>query len=292
MTQNIAEENARLQATIAQQEVDLEKSRIEIQLAKQKADEKEKEDNVAAQVNTAVGSALSQTNLLDKLNSLATLVTCDADCQRTKQLETLRERFYYWSRTLREAPDKVAKSEQEYVTFDKGAEAYNTLIFGRNTQTAADIQTKADEAHAIVKTDLDILVQQYVTDSQVAYRLQELLVMKVAEYVTLKQQENRLDQDRSTLGRKVLYEDSDRNSLKFFNRALLFLYYGVLFMYIVFGSFFSKAQYMNRAVWLILANYILFPFVAYWFTVQLFNVKHVVQHLFREVPHQNVYRNI
>ena len=285
-------ESAKCQATVAQQEADLDKTRQEIFEAKRKADKKAQEDAVAARVNRAVGDAFAEANLLDKLNSLAKLVTCDAECQRSKQLETLRQRFDYWTRTLQEAPDEVAQTEQAYVTFDKGAEAYNLLIFGRNTQTAADAQAKADKLHATVKEDVDILVQQYTVDSQVAYRVQEVLIMKTAEYVKLKQAENQLDQDKSTLGRKVAYEDGDLTKLQFFHRALLFFYYGVLFVYIVFGSYFSKAQYRNPAVWIILANYILFPWVAYWVTVQLFTVKNVTQHVLREVPYQNVYRNI
>lgn len=298
-SQVTSEERARFQAdrekcqaAISQQEADLDKTRQEILEAKKKADKKAQEDAVAAQVNRAVGDALGEANLLDKLNSLATLVTCDADCQRSKQLEVLRQRFDYWTRTLEAAPDEVAQTEQAYVTFDKGADAYKLLIFGRNTQTAADAQAKADKAHATVKEDIDVLVRQYGIDSQVAHRVQEVLIMKTAEYVKLKQAENQLDQDRSTLGRKVAYEDGDLKKLEYFHTALLFFYYTVLFVYIVFGSYFSKAQYRNPAVWIILANYILFPWAAYWITVQLFTVKNVTQHVLREVPHQNVYRNI
>jgi hypothetical protein len=294
-----AEERARFQAdrekcqaAISQQEADLDKTRQEILEAKKKADKKAQEDAVAAQVNRAIGDAMGEANLLNKLNSLAKLVTCDAECQRSKQLEVLRQRFDYWTRTLQEAPEEVAQTEQALVTFEKGADAYNLLIFGRNTQTAADAQAKADKAHAIVKEDIDVLVRQYGIDSQLAHRVQEVLIAKTAEYVKLKQAENQLDQDKSTLGRKVAYEDGDLTKLKYFHKALLFFYYTVLFVYIVFGSYFSKAQYMNPAVWIILVNYLLFPWVAYWVTVQLFTVKNVTQHVLREVPHQNVYRNI
>jgi len=61
--------------------------------------------------------------------------------------------------------------------------------------------------------------------------------------------------------RKIYYEDNAITKLKFYKMLILIVYYSILGIYIIFGGFFSNKKYKNIFVLLIIALYILFPFL-------------------------------
>ena len=285
-------EEEKCKATVTSQKAALQKQR-EAEIARKEAEiQKERQRAIDIAAGKSVEDALNDANLIETLNRLAAQITCDSDCQRQKRLDALRDRFNYWTRTLQQAPDQVTKSEKAYVTFDKGEEEYNAMIFKRNEVKAQEFKNKSEAMHSEVDENVQILTRQYGFDTIFAKRVQELLLLKMEAYVTIKQQETQFDQQRNTVGRRVAYEDKNMDSLQFFNTTILFLYYGMLVVYIVFGSFVSKQQYENKAMWIILINYILFPLVVYWLTVKMFGIKNDVQHMLRDIPYKNVYRDL
>lgn len=285
-------EEEKCKATVSSQRAALEKQREEEEARKQAAIEAERQHAIDVAAGKSVEDALNDANLIETLNRLAAQITCDSDCQHQKRLEALRDRFNYWTRTLRQAPDQVTKSEKAYVVFDKGEEAYDAMIFKRNEVKAQEFKNKSSAMHSQVDNAVQLLTRQYGFDTIFAKRVQELLLLKMEDYVKIKQSQTQFDQQRNTDGRRVAYEDKSMVTLHFFNKTILFLYYGMLVVYIVFGSFVSKQQYENKAMWIILINYILFPLVVYWLTVKMFGVKNDVQHMLRDIPYKNVYRDL
>ena len=285
-------EQEQCNAKVAKMQSDLQLSREQEQERKRLAAEKARQDEIDAEANKALMDSLNEANLIDTLNKLAAQVTCDEACQRQYQLDVLQQRYEYWLSMVMISPSELAANEKAYVVFDKGEEAYNQMIFARNENTAKQFKEKSLRLHEPVVENMNVLVRQYGYDTEFAKRVQELLVVKTSEYVTLKRSEVLYQQTRDTVGRKVAYEDKGMQSLGFFQKAILFLYYGFFVVYLVFGSYFSKQQYMNKAVWIIVLNYLLFPLIVYWLTLKIFTVKNSVQHFIREAPYTNVHRNM
>jgi magnesium-transporting ATPase (P-type) len=64
-----------------------------------------------------------------------------------------------------------------------------------------------------------------------------------------------------TNGRKVYYEDQEINNLNFYQTIIKVIYYLLLVVYIILGSFVGKKEYKNWKVWIIMLLYILLPFI-------------------------------
>jgi len=81
---------------------------------------------------------------------------------------------------------------------------------------------------------------------------------------TLNDVNDAIDSYKKTIkidARKIFYEEQATDTVKTVEQILFVVYYGLILIYFMFGSFFSKAYYKNWKFWLILSLYIVFPYL-------------------------------
>jgi len=84
-------------------------------------------------------------NDLDKFNSLidqaAEAITCDANCQKQKKKNELKQKYINAQSNLARGPQQVETARKNYVIYNKGEPVYNELVEMELTKKATMIAT-------------------------------------------------------------------------------------------------------------------------------------------------------
>lgn len=230
--------------------------------------------------------------LINKLNKVSQSIFCQGECQRNRIRMQLQWEYEAAKQNLRSAPSQEHEAEKNLYVFDKSYQEYIAMIFNRNTVTASAFKKDSLALHTTYTTDLNVLIQQYTTEVRLAGRIEELFMTKMEDYVLLKQKLDSTEKNANTLGRKIAYEDNDASRILIIKKMILFIYYGLFVMYLIFGSFFGKQQYTNKAMWWLIYCYLLAPLITYDTSKQLFSVASWTAYMWQDTAPKNVYINI
>lgn len=191
-------------------------------------------------------------------------ILCNADCQKQKTSEQLKQDYLNAKNNLLTAPNQVEETEKKYVTFTQGELAYNDLESNKITETASTISTKFQEKFNNEVQKIQSQIQGY-TGLLVNFKnVVELYIKYKKENIALFKKLKDETSDLLTNERKTFYEDQGIDNLKFIYHYIILTIY-IIFV-IAFGSFslmFPTSAFYNWKVKLFLfIAFIILPFVA------------------------------
>jgi hypothetical protein len=205
---------------------------------------------------------------LGRFNSLidqaAEAITCDANCQKQKKTDELKQKYINAQSNLARGPQQVETARKNYVVYNKGEPAYNQLVEMELTKKATMIATFFENNFNEESKNVLYDVKTY---SGLLSNLKNVFEL----YLKYKQENDKLTKklkeetnDILTNERKTYYQDQGIDNLKFY------YYYFLLIVYIIcvilFGvfNFIYPSQMSGKIRAVILIILLILPFISTW----------------------------
>jgi hypothetical protein len=205
---------------------------------------------------------------LGRFNSLidqaAEAITCDANCQKQKKTEQLKQKYINAQSNLARGPEQLQTARKNYVVYNKGEPAYNQLVEMELTKKATMIATFFENNFNEESKNVLYDVKTY---SGLLSNLKNVFEL----YLKYKQENDKLTKklkeetnDILTNERKTYYQDQGIDNLKFY------YYYFLLIVYIIcvilFGvfNFIYPSQMSGKIRAVIFIILLILPFISTW----------------------------
>ena len=231
--------------------------------------------NVFSQLQNALSSTSDVTNQSnlnqalidaglpqDRLNSIIELasdrLTCGTHCQRDREAQQLRNKFYNAQQNLCKAPEKVSEAEKNFYVYTEGEKGYEDMLLKRYTKDVGEMKQESIKNHKDLVRIIQLLTNDYETDSINLDRMNELLRVRLKENDKLKKVIDNNTGIAQTNDRKVVYEAREREWLETVRKSLIYLLIITVFLYLIFGNFFKKQLYKNIRIWVIIALFVIY----------------------------------
>jgi len=205
---------------------------------------------------------------LNKFNSLinqaSNAIMCDSNCQKTQQMQALKQKFQTAESNLATAPGQLQVAERNYVTFAGGASAYNDLQDQQLSEKAEVITDQitivVDTASQTIKTLIDTYDGLFINFKNVV----ELHNKYMTENIELaKDLKDEID-DVSKNDRKTFYENQEIDNLKFYYYYFFLTIYVIcVICFIIFG-FIYPSQNSVSSRFFIFIGLVILPFISSW----------------------------
>jgi hypothetical protein len=219
-----------------------------------------------------------------------------SDCYKSKQSELLKKTMDANKKTAQDIPMDLSQSEKNYYVYNggnTGGEAiYSQLIIDRFATTAEEFKQNSIEKQQQFMSDLLQSIKQYQAALIFQNQMANLLKTRRSEQADLKKNVNYYEKVLHTSERKFVYENKNMDSLYMYRRILIFLYYGALVCFIIFGNFIPDKLYNKWSVWLIIVIAAIFPIILNMLMMWLFLLYDTLSYWFAELPHKDVYFNM
>lgn len=212
-------------------------------------------------INKALVSAgLPQNKLNAILAQTKDKLLCNPDCQKQRQGNAYKQKWDLAKKNYKAAPEEIKQAEKNYYIFDKGYGAYKDMLYDRYTKSAAEFKAASNKKHAIVETEIQELLANYTAGTTYLKRMNEFLKIKLQEKEDLQHDIDAYIGYTETSGRKVIYENRERDSLTTYRQVITYLFLLIVLLFLVFGPFLPNKLYKQWRVWLILALFLLLPY--------------------------------
>ena len=222
------------------------------------------------------------------VNQASDSILCDANCQKDRESNTLKQKYLNAQTNLYTAPSQLRAAEKNYYIYAEGESAYDE-IQEMELQTTVDkitdtYKTNFDNKAAQVKTQIDTYSGLFLNFENV-YDLYDKYKKRNIELLTeLKDETN----DVLTNERKTYYEDQGIDNLKFYYYYFLFTVYIVCIILFGFFSLKYPSQYSIVARICIFIFLIVLPFIS---SFILGNFIYLLHETYNLLP-KNVYNNV
>ena len=206
-------------------------------------------------------------NMNDILSKLKEKLSCDSACQKKRTADELKQKWLNAERQAKNSGEEIESAKKNYYLYAEGKNGYNNLKKSEYIHSTADYEKNASANH-------------------------KKLVNEINEN---KELEDKIDEYGKTIftnERKVIYENHDMGRIMTYNKILIFIYYGLLLLFLIIGNFFSDKLYTSPKIWAVLIFYVIFPFTLAWIVRHLFAIKNKISYLFNNKVYKNVYTNI
>ncbi len=210
--------------------------------------------------NALIKAGLPQNKINDLIATMRDKLTCNPECQKKRKGDAFKQKWDLAKKNYKKAPEEIQQAEKNYYLYDKGYGAYKEMLYDRYAKTAAEFKTASNKKHAELQAELQELLASYDAGTIYLKRMNELLQIKLAEKEDLEKKIDAYIGYTETSGRKVIYEDRERNTLTLYRQGLLYLFFFIVILYIVFGNFIPEQKYKKWHVWLILLMFIVVPY--------------------------------
>lgn len=205
---------------------------------------------------------------LGRFNSLidqaAEAITCDANCQKQKKTEQLKQKYINAQSNLARGPEQLETARKNYVVYNKGEPAYNHLVEMELTKKATMIATFFENSFNEESKNVLYDVKTYSGLLSNLKNVFELYLKYKQENVKLTKKLKEETNDILTNERKTYYQDQGIDNLKFY------YYYFLLIVYIIcvilFGvfNFIYPSQMSGKIRAVILIILLILPFISTW----------------------------
>jgi hypothetical protein len=212
-------------------------------------------------INKALISAgLPQNKLNDLIAQTKDKLMCNPECQKQRQGDAYKQKWDLAKKNYKAAPEEIRQAEKNYYIFDKGYGAYKDMLYDRYSKTAAEFKTASNKKHANVQAEIQELLDNYTAGTIYLKRMNEFLKIKLQEKEDLRHDIDAYTGFTETSGRKVIYENRERDSLTMYRQVITYLFFAFVLLFIVFGKFIPNKMYKQWPVWLLLALFLLLPY--------------------------------
>jgi hypothetical protein len=220
-----------------------------------------------------------------------------SDCYINKKKIDLTNKLNKAQQNLKDAPLELSLAEKNLYVFNDGQPdgefVYNTIIIDRFATTAEDLKRNSINKQQEYMSNLAQNLKQHQAELLFKTRTDELLKTRQNENDELHKKINLYDRILQTNERKVVYENNDMNSIYMYRRIMLFLYYGAIICYIIFGNFIPDKLYTKYSVWAIIIIVSIFPIILNLLMKWIFIIGSVIVFWFKkEMPYRDVYADL
>jgi len=210
--------------------------------------------------STLISAGLPQNKINDLIAVARDKLMCDSDCQKQRTGDAYKKQWDLAKKNYENAPEEIRLAEKNYYLYDKGYGAYKDMLYDRYSNTAAEFKLSSNKKHDELQTEIQELLANYNSGTIYLKRMNELLKIKLEEKEELAKKIDDYIGYTETNGRKVIYEDRERDGLTMYRKGLLYLFFLIVLFYIVFGKFIPEKIYKKRKAWIILALFIIIPY--------------------------------
>jgi len=207
-------------------------------------------------------SDLPKTEISEFVKMATASMQCDTACQKRKELEKLKQKWTSAKTEYTNLPKNISKYEKAYFDAAESPEFYNNNILREKYNEEAD-KFATQERGKLNKINriATVLYESYDGETIALTRLQQLHDDLLNKNTSLKIDIDNNYKNTLTDERRVFYEIGTVDNLKYYNTILKYIYFILLGLYIIFGSFFSKQHYKKITTWVFIAIYIVVPFI-------------------------------
>jgi len=188
---------------------------------------------------------------------------CDADCQKNRTANKLRQTYNDAVQTADTAPHQVDIAFKKYITFSQGEHAYNETVAQQIRKTADENKKNTLESFQNSINAIKKLIKSYSIIYRNYNNVKNLHTRMVKKnYETELRLKNKTS-DSLVNDRKSYYDDQQLNNLKWYATILQFLYgcisLGFILLFIL--SYVKNGVFRKDAIiWS--AVLIIFPFIS------------------------------
>jgi len=227
---------------------------------------------------------LNQFNSL--INQASNAIMCDANCQKQKQADSLKQKFQAAQANLATAPGQLQVAERNYVTLTQGAGAYSELQEQQLSDEAQKIADQITELVSAAAADISSDIDSYTGLILNFKNVVELHHKYLAENIELEKDLKDEIDDVSKNDRKTYYENQEIDNLKFYYYYfLLTIYIICLICFIVFGFIYPSQVAVVKRLFIFIGLVIL-PFISSWLLGTFIKL---IYYLYSLLP-KNVYK--
>ena len=217
-----------------------------------------------------------------------------AKAESAAAAEKLEDELITTLKTYKNAESSIISAEQNYVenALPNGSNTYTQLLKTRYQNVADKIKNNANKKHTIYINDIKSLISDYEIATIYNSRIDYLFNKYKQDNKKLKSKISEEKGIVETNDRKTWYELNQQETIDLFKPYLIGLYLCILVVYIVFGGYFEREEYKKWQIWLVIALYILFPFILFSIVVKCFQAyENIVYYLNNKAP-KDVYVNL
>ena len=192
-------------------------------------------------------------------------ISCDTDCQREKNIQSLRRKWKNSEKTLNNLPDVVLENEKKYYIAKYGRNYYeNNILEERYRKHIEDWRNneldKFDEINKQMETTLDNYKSETIAKSRMIQLFKEVknknesLKKDIDDYYKL----------TFTSERRVWYEKENKDNLLAWRFYIKIFYFTVILAYVFMGPFLQDGGYKSWKMWLFIIFYVALPFILHY----------------------------
>jgi len=255
---------------------------------KQKEPPKDNTKETQKQKNKLIKEQTKTTKELNKLlDSANNIINCGPECQKTKILDDLYNKYINSENNLKTAPSVYENSRKNYYVYKEGSSYYNDLLEKELNNKVDNIALNLDgEFNKQINNSksLNKLYENSVLNSEANFEYYNSLLKENAELLkNLKEQKNNI----LVNDRKTYYEDDEYENLKRNYNYFKIIYYILVFIFLLI-SLFLKTN-ISKVKLIILFILLLFgPFIL---NILIYLIKKIYYYIKIRTP-VNVYNNL
>ena len=207
-------------------------------------------------------------NDLDKFNSLidqaAEAITCDANCQKQKKTDELKQKYINAQSNLARGPEQLETARKNYVVYNKGEPVYNQLVETELTKKATMIATFYEDNFNEESKNVLSNVKTYSGLLSNLKNVFELYLKYKQENIELTKKLKDETNDILTNERKTYYQDQGIDNLKFYYYYFLLIVYVICVILFGVFNFIYPSQISGKIRAAILVILLILPFISTW----------------------------
>ena len=200
------------------------------------AELQKKYNNIEHKYYTQIDAANQVTKITNSYIPTLNKMLCNPECQRQKKLTELKQKYDEQLSNIATAPSKLKGARKDYVTFDKGDEAYNDMIKQELRAKAEIISSTYNDQYENNMKQMGVLLntQDGLTKSLGVMNMHNTNVVNSTNYGDT---EIELTQDDIIMNdRKTYYENQNYNTLLDWYMFFSWIYWllGITFIISIF----------------------------------------------------------
>ena len=201
----------------------------------------------------------------DLMSYMNKYLNCDTDCQREREIESLRKKWKDSKSLLKSLPEKVDNNEKNFYVAKKGLAYYQeNILRARYLEYIKNWREKQVEQFFEIRKLMKLMLKNLIVQSNSKSKLNQLYEELLEKNKTLEINIDNFNKNAFTNGRRAWYQTQDNEETLYWRFFIKIFYFAVIIAYIIFGGFIRESEFKNWKTWLFLIFYCIFPFILHY----------------------------
>ena len=207
-------------------------------------------------------SGLPQNQINQLLTTVEERLRCDSECQRKRDIAALKKKWQKSEQEYKNLPEQIELNERKFYTLNKGEEYYrNNILRKRYEEHIRKWEQDQQDQFNDVKTMMITMLDNYTSETIAKSRINQLYQDVLEKNKALRRDINDYYKKSFTNQRKIYYENEEIDNVEWYRTIIKVVYYALLAVYVLFGSFIENKDYKKWKVWIGIVLYVGLPFV-------------------------------